>query len=104
MFDLRIPLELKHMEFINVIESPTVEGLGILILGENLDEQENVSPVIRIYQLTKIDGMFEIEKELHAFSFYNLDKALTFAKDIPKMSALELLIAMNTISPESIVN
>jgi hypothetical protein len=35
---------------------------------------------------------------------YSVAKVLAFADNLPKVSALELLIAMNSISPEIIVN
>ncbi|MFB5087048.1 hypothetical protein PGC35_07485 [Psychrobacillus sp. PGGUH221] len=104
MFNLRIPIELEHMEVVNLIESPTVEGLGILFLGENLDENENNKPTIRVYLLKRVQGIFEIEKELYAFSFYNVNKALMFADKLPQMSALELLIDMNTVNHENIIH
>lgn len=102
MFDLRLPTELDHMEVVNLIESPTVEELGILFLGENLVESEDKTPIIRVYLLKRIEGIFEIENELYAFSFYNVNKALMFAEKLPQMSALELLIDMNSVKPENI--
>ncbi|KQL33343.1 hypothetical protein [Psychrobacillus sp. FJAT-21963] len=104
MFDLRMPIDLEHMEVVNLIESPTVEGLAILFLGENLEDNENNKPTIRVYLLKRIQGIFEIEKELYAFSFYNVNKALTFADNLPQMSALELLIDMNSVNQENIIH
>ena len=41
-------------------------------------------------------NIYEIEKELEAFSFLTVDAALGFVVRFPQMSALDLILAMNS--------
>lgn len=75
----------------------------MLILGENFDEEDHNAPVIRVYQLMTIEEKFEIDKELHAFSFLDLPSAISFAENLPRMSALELLLSMNSFEPADVI-
>lgn len=50
-----------------------------------------------------IEEMFEVDKELHAFTFYDLSNAISFAANLPNMSALELLLAMNSFDSERVI-
>ena len=93
MLNINIPLELESMKFIQLIESPVVKGLGILIMGENM----NGIPNIRFYELENIEDVFEVKKELQTFTFHSSTEAMTFVDHLPDMSALELLLMMGTV-------
>ncbi|WP_391115877.1 hypothetical protein [Psychrobacillus sp. L3] len=103
MKELKLPNQLEKIVLISLVESPSVEGLGILILGENFDEEDNNAPVIRVYQLMTIEEMFEVDKELHAFTFFDFPSAILFAANLPNMSALELLLAINSFEPADVI-
>lgn len=101
MLNINIPLELETMEAIQLIESPVVESLGILFMGENM----NVGmPTIRVYELEKIKDAFEIKNELQAFTFQSAEEAMMFVKRLPGMSALELLLMMNSVNENTNVH
>jgi len=100
MLNLNLPVELESMELIQFIESPVVNGLGILIMGENM----NTTPNIRFYQLEKIEDLFEVKKELQTFTFHSSAEAMVFMEHLPTMSALELLLMMGTVDEETIVH
>ncbi len=94
-----IPEELtESMQVITTIISPSKEDMGILIMGENMDpgiHKEGPS-VIRIYLLGKVEEEYHVETELEAFAFDDIDFATEFLNHLPGMSALELLIMMNS--------
>ena len=100
MLNINLPIELESMELIQLIESPVVNGLGILIMGENM----NGTPNIRFYQLEKIKDLFEVKKELQTFTFHSSAEAMIFLEHLPNMSALELLLMMGTVDEETIVH
>ena len=100
MLNINIPLELESMELIQLIESPVVKGLGILIMGENM----NGIPNIRFYELENIEDVFEVKKELQTFTFHSSAEAMTFVDHLPDMSALELLLMMGTVNEEKILH
>ena len=91
MSKVNIPVELESMELIQLIESPVVENLGILIMGENI----NGIPNIRFYELENIEDVFEVKKELQSFNFHSWADAMIFVDHLPEMSALELLLMMS---------
>ena len=100
MLNINLPIDLESMELIQLIESPVVNGLGILIMGENM----NGAPNIRFYQLEKIKDSFEVKKELQTFTFHSSVEALLFLEHLPNMSALELLLMMGTVDEETTVH
>lgn len=91
MLNINIPVELESMELIQLIESPVVKNLGILIMGENI----NGIPNIRFYELENIEDVFEVKKELQSFTFHSWADAMIFVDHLPEMSALELLLMMS---------
>lgn len=100
MLNINLPIDLESMELIQLIESPVVKGLGILIMGENM----NGTPNIRFYQLEKIKDLFEVKKELQTFTFHSFAEAMVFLEHLPNMSALELLLMMGTVDEETTVH
>ncbi|MER2079697.1 hypothetical protein [Psychrobacillus psychrotolerans] len=100
MLNINLPIDLESMELIQLIESPVVNGLGILIMGENM----NGTPNIRFYQLEKIKDLFEVKKELQTFTFHSSAEAMIFLEHLPNMSALELLLMMGTVDEETTVH
>lgn len=100
MLNINIPLGLESMELIQLIESPVVKGLGILIMGENM----NGIPNIRFYELENIEDVFEVKKELQTFTFHSSAEAMAFVDHLPDMSALELLLMMGTVNEEKILH
>lgn len=100
MLNINLPVELVSMELIQLIESPVVKGLGILIMGENM----NGTPNIRFYQLEKIEDLFEVKKELQTFTFHSSEEAMVFLEHLPNMSALELLLMIGTVDEETTVH
>lgn len=67
-----------------------------MILGEHMHDNEGL-PTIRLYLMRNNNGnnIYEVEKELEAFSFLTKETALKFVAEFPQMSALDLIIAMN---------
>lgn len=100
MLNIKLPIDLESKELIQLIESPVVKDLGILIMGENM----NGTPNIRFYQLEKIKDLFEVKKELQTFTFHNSAEAMIFLEHLPNMSALELLLMMGTVDEETTVH
>lgn len=100
MLNIKLPIDLESMELIQLIESPVVKDLGILIMGENM----HVTPNIRFYQLEKIKDLFEVKKELQTFTFHSSAEAMIFLEHLPNMSALELLLMMGTVDEETTVH
>ena len=100
MLNINIPEELESMELIQLIESPVVENLGILIMGENM----NGIPNIRFYELENIENVFEVKRELQSFTFHGSEEAMFFVDHLPEMSALELLLMMGTVYEEKILH
>ncbi|MFJ7828523.1 hypothetical protein [Psychrobacillus sp. NPDC096623] len=98
MENIFMPTELEHMEVIFTVASPLIEGLGVMILGEHTHGNGGL-PTIRIYLMRNNNetDIYEIEKELEAFSFLTLHSALEFVKSFPHMSALDLILAMNSL-------
>lgn len=92
MLNINLPVELESMELIQLIESPVVENLGILIMGEDMDGIPN----IRFYELENIEDVLEVKKELQTFTFHSSADAMTFVDHLPDMSALELILMMRT--------
>ena len=94
--DMKILIPEELTESMQVIT--TIISMGILIMGENMDpgiHKEGPS-VIRLYLLGKVEEEYHVETELEAFVFDDIDFAMEFLKHLPGMSALELLIMMNT--------
>ena len=67
-------------------------------MGENMDPEihKEGSSVIRLYLLERIEGKYHVETELEAFAFDDIEFAIEFLNHLPGMSALELLIMMNS--------
>ena len=85
------------MDVLSTAQSPVIEGLCIVFLGENFNGEDGL-PTIRL-QLGKLNNhldYYELEKELEAFSFMTVEAALDFLERLPNMSALELILAMNS--------
>ncbi|MCK1998950.1 hypothetical protein MPH47_17275 [Psychrobacillus psychrodurans] len=99
MLNINLPVELESMELIQLIESPVVENLGILIMGEDM----NGIPNIRFYELENIENVFEVKKELQTFTFLSSADAMTFVDHLPDMSALELILMMRTDNKNKIL-
>lgn len=99
MLNINLPVELESMELIQLIESPVVENLGILIMGEDMDGIPN----IRFYELENIEDVFEVKKELQTFTFRSSADAMTFVDHLPDMSALELILMMSTDNKNKIL-
>jgi len=96
--DIVIPEELKvNMIILSTVVSPTKQGIGILIMGENMEPKQHSSglPVIRLYLLNKRNFKYHIEMELEAFAFHDLKSGYEFLDNLPNMSALELILMMN---------
>lgn len=93
-----MPTELEHMDAIFTIASPTIKGLGVMILGEHMHGNGGL-PIIRIYLMRSNNetNIYEMEKELEAFNFLTLHSGLEFEKEFPHMSALDLILAMNSL-------
>ena len=97
--EIVIPEELKaDMKILSTVMSPTKEDIGILIMGENMETKQYTGglSVIRLYLLNKRNFKYHIEMELEAFAFHDLESAYAFLINLPGMSALELLIMMNS--------
>jgi hypothetical protein len=92
--EIVIPENFNDMKVMQTIISPVYRHMGILIMGEDM-HRGSASPIIRIYQLDKVDNKYLIQNELQAFNFLNYASAKSFLQELPKMSALELLITMN---------
>lgn len=86
---------LNTMEIQGVTISPTNQELGVLILSEKIEEDQII---IRIYllKLDKGSKEYHIDYELEAFSFNNLQASQEFVERLPSMSALEMLILLNS--------
>ena len=97
--EIVIPEEFnKDMKILSTVMSPVKEDIGILIMGENMEPEhyaEGLS-VIRLYLLNKRNFKYHIEMELESFAFHDLESAYEFLIKLPDMSALELLIMMNS--------
>lgn len=89
----------EEMEFLSSVFSSIQKDSGILIMGENLALGKTV-PVIRLYLLKRFDLYWYVQDELEAFAFADSVSAYNFLRDLPEMSALDLLIKMNT-TPEN---
>lgn len=100
MLNINMPLELESMELLQFIESPVFEGLGILIMGENMIGMPNV----RFYELEKIEDVYEVKQELQAFTFLSSTEAMAFLDHLPDMTALELLLMMNKVQEEKLLH
>jgi len=82
------------MEIITTIFSST-KDVGLVIAGEDMYPTSE-HPVLRIYLLEEIDIGWAIQEELQAFVFLDYDAAKLFLENLPDMSALELLVMMNS--------
>ena len=47
--NISIPVELEHMKNICTVASPTIDGLGIMILGEHMQDNEGLSTISYIW-------------------------------------------------------
>lgn len=90
----------EGMEFLSSVFSNVQKQSGILIMGENLDGEEEL-PVIRLYLLKRCDLYWHVQDELQAFAFPDVLSAYQFLQELPQMSALDLLIKMNSPQTES---
>ena len=93
----------EEMQFLSSVFSSIQKDSGILIMGENLELGEKV-PIIRLYLLKRFDLYWHVQDELEAFAFADSASAYNFLRDLPEMSALDLLIKLNTASENSVVN
>ena len=82
------------MEIITTIFSST-KDVGLVIGGEDMYPTSE-HPVLRIYLLEQIDIGWAIQEELQAFAFLDYNTAKLFLENLPNMSALELLVMMNS--------
>ncbi|WP_223643399.1 hypothetical protein [Planococcus sp. 4-30] len=83
-----------NMEVITTIFSPTLAGIGILIIGEDYHADAD-HVVVRIYLLGNEEAEWFIQDELQAFAFHNLFSAKKFIGNLPSMSALDLMLVMS---------
>jgi len=82
------------MENLMTIFSPT-QDLGVTVAGEDMYPTSK-HPTLRLFLIEKLDGGWSFKDELQAFTFMNYQDAQSFLKSLPNMSALELLLLMNT--------
>jgi len=90
--------ELDDLEVIHTLKYSKDENVGLLIAGEYANRINYTNPTIRLYLLNQIKGSFEVTKELDAFSFKTKKEALTFADELPHMSAIDLILKLNSIN------
>lgn len=74
--------------------SPSQPGLGVLIAGEEYYKGSKY-PIIYVYLIHESESEWQIQKELESFKFSSYNSATQFVKDLPQMSALDLLLLMN---------
>ncbi|CEG21503.1 hypothetical protein BN1080_00414 [Planococcus massiliensis] len=84
----------ENIKIIDTLLSPSHPNFGILIAGEDYFHSSK-QPIIRVYLIYENNSEWHIQKELEAFSFSNYSMAKQFISDLPKMSALDLLLLMN---------
>ena len=82
------------LEIITTIFNETKE-VGFAIVGEDM-HPDSKQPIIRIYLLANVDSGWMFQEELQAFAFWNYEKAQSFLSNLPTMSALEILMIMNS--------
>lgn len=89
----------KEMKVLSTIFSPVRDKEGILVAGEGMFP-ESKQPIVRLYLIKEMGSQWRLAEELQAFAFYNYHSAFTFKENLPKMSALDLIMRMNS----SVVN
>ena len=85
--------ELDELKVIDTI--PSSDDKGILVAAENFNDCNMHFPTVRLYLVELIKGIFEVTKELDAFSFRSMDDAKEFSEKLPKMNAIDLVLFMN---------
>ena len=91
------------MNVLSIAQSPVIEGLCIVFLGEYFSGEAGL-PTIRLHlaKLNEQTNNFQLEKELEAYSFMTVEAALEFLEQLPNMSALELILAMNSVNTSGV--
>ena len=68
------------------------ETIGLLLAGDNLDQQRPYNPVVRVYLITLHNGKYEFAKEMSAMTFNSKQAAIDFATEFSRNSAMELFV------------
>lgn len=99
--NINIPacFELDGLIAVSTIISPSSEDTGILVASENFDNCKVCDPTVRLYLLAQVDGIFEVTKELDAFTFSTIEEAQQFSQELPDMTALDLILYINNHKP-----
>ncbi len=99
--EINVPewFELDELDAIETIMSPISNETGILVAGENFNQSKACDPTVRLYLLQKIDGVFEVTKELDAFPFQSKDEAVQFSAKLPTLNAIDLVMLLNREQP-----
>lgn len=88
-----------ELHIIETIVSEISATTGIVIAGENFDASKRCKPTVRIYMIRLIDDQYELMKELEAFPFETVEDAEIFVSKLPKLTAFDLIMLMNSEEP-----
>ncbi|MFC0523892.1 hypothetical protein ACFFGV_10015 [Pontibacillus salicampi] len=94
----------------NLFDSATVEGtcissmdksLGVVILSAN--EPITNDTIVSVFSLDydSLQDVYNVDKELEHFRFFDYANAKQFINHLPHMSAIDLMRAMNLSVPQS---
>ena len=99
--NINIPawFKLDELMAVNTIISPSTHDTGILVASENFDNCKICDPTVRLYLLKLVEGVFEVTKELDAFTFRTIEEAQEFSQKLPNMNALDLVLYINKHKP-----
>lgn len=88
----------ENVEVLDILISVTHPDRAILIAGEDYEENAK-QPIIRIYLAELVEDQWANLDELEAFAFGGYREAQRFHDNLPSMSAIDLLLMMNSHNP-----
>lgn len=95
--EVKIPewFDLDDLRILHTIISPLNEDYGVVVASENFDNTKTCNPTVRLYLVQQVEGQYEFTKELDAFSFNSIEKALAFSAKLPSLNAIDLVMMLN---------
>ncbi len=87
--------ELDELEVLHILRSSENDKMGILVASDF--NNTTYKFIIRLYLVGKVDENYEVNKEIDAFMFRTQEEAVSFADELPLMTATDLLLCINKI-------
>ena len=87
--------ELDELEVLHIIRSSETEQVGILVASDF--NNTTYKFIIRLYVVGEVNDNYEVNKEIDAFMFRTQEEAISFADELPLMTATDLLLCINKI-------